>query len=192
MNTKIIMAALICTLPLAGCSNLISAGREEPIREDHGSRTVGSYVDDELIETKANVNLLEARASLQGSNVGVTSFNGLVLLTGQAPSEDIRYNIEQIVSNIRKVRRIHNEISISGTTSPIATANDLWLTAKVKSQLLVNESVPGHRIKVVTEAGTVYLMGLVTQTEADSAVAIVSTQKGVQRIVKIFEYIEHR
>lgn len=189
MNKKFIIATLICTLPLTGCSNLISAGREEPIQEDYGSRTVGSYVDDELIETKAHVNLLEAREQLQGAGISVTSFNGLVLLTGQAASEEIRQQAEQIVATVRKVRRVHNEIEISGTTSTIGSANDVWLTMKAKSQLLIDETVPGHRIKVVTENGTVYLMGLVTQAEADAAVGIVSNQGGVEKIVKIFEYI---
>jgi osmotically-inducible protein OsmY len=192
MRTPLLLSLLIGSLMLSGCANLISAGREEPIQEDHGNRTVGSYVDDELIETKAQVNLLEARNALQGASIGVTSFNGLVLLTGQAPSEEVRQTAEQIVSQVRKVRRIHNEVSISGTTSALATANDAWITSKAKAQLLINEAVPGHRIKVVTEAGTVYLMGLVTQSEADAAVAVVSNLGGVQRIVKIFEYISHR
>lgn len=192
MKTKILLSTLICTLTLSGCSSLISASREEPIKEDHGSRTVGAYVDDELIETKAKVNLLEAQERLQGASVGVTSFNGLVLLTGQAPSDQVRTDVEQIVSQIRKVRRVHNEIIVSGNTSSLATANDVWLTLKTKSQLLIDESVPGHRVKVVTESGTVYLMGLVTPEEADAAVAIVSQQSGVQKIVKIFEYIDRR
>lgn len=190
MNTKIIITALICALPLTGCSNLISAGREEPIQEDYGSRTVGSYVDDEVIETKANVNLLEVREQLQGASVGVTSFNGIVLLTGQAPSEEVHSFAEQVVASVRKVRRVHNEMNISGSSSTLKGANDVWLTLKTKSQLLVDEGVPGHRIKVVTENSTVYLMGLVTQSEADAAVNIVSGLGGVEKIVKIFEYID--
>lgn len=190
MNAKIAITALICTLTLSGCSNLISAGREEPIPEDYGSRTVGSYVDDEVIETKANVNLLEAREQLQGTSIGVTSFNGIVLLTGQAPSEEVRSFAEQVVANVRKVRRVHNEVSVSGSSSTLTSASDIWLTLKTKGQLLVDEGVPGHRIKVVTENGTVYLMGLVSQAEADAAVGIVSGLGGVEKIVKIFEYID--
>lgn len=190
MNTKLAIATLICSLTLSGCSNLISASREAPIPEDYGSRTVGSYVEDEVVETKAYVNLLEADSQLQGASVGVTSFNGIVLLTGQAPSEQVRNLAEQIVANVRKVRRVHNEIEVSGSTSTLNDASDVWLTLKTKSQLLIDEGVPGHRIKVVTENGTVYLMGLVSQAEADAAVGIVSGLGGVQKIVKIFEYID--
>ncbi|MGB0466363.1 MAG: BON domain-containing protein [Pontibacterium sp.] len=190
MNANYLLAALILSLPLSGCSNLISAGREAPIQEDHGSRTMGSYVDDELIETKARVNLLEAEEMLQGASVGITSFNGLVLLTGQAPSEGVRQHIEQIVGQLRKVRRIHNEISLSGTVSTLATASDTWLSLKAKSQLLADNQAPGNRIKVVTENGTVYLMGLVTQAEASAATTVISNISGVQKIVKIFEYID--
>ena len=81
-------------------------------------------------------------------------------------------------------------MNISGSSSTLKGANDVWLTLKTKSQLLVDEGVPGHRIKVVTENGTVYLMGLVTQSEADAAVNIVSGLGGVEKIVKIFEYID--
>ncbi|MGB0733449.1 MAG: BON domain-containing protein, partial [Pontibacterium sp.] len=125
-----------------------------------------------------------------GTNIAVTSYNGIVLLTGQASSDATRARAEQIVSEVSKVRRIYNEVTVSGTTSTLSTANDAWLTTKVKTQLLVDETVDGHRVKVVTESGTVYLMGLLTPTEADSVINIVRQIGGVQRIVKMFEYIE--
>ena len=190
---KIKKLALIGTLSLttllAGCSDIISAGREEPIQENPGHRTVGSYIDDEVIETLALVNLNKGSEEMKASNISVTSYNGLVLLTGQAPSETARVEAEQIVSQIRKVRKIHNEVKISGVSSTIARTNDLWITTKVKAQLLTNEAVNGSRIKVVTDGSTVYLMGLVSAQEAENAVNITRNISGVEKIVKVFEYV---
>ncbi|MGH1461385.1 MAG: BON domain-containing protein [Neptuniibacter sp.] len=174
---------------MSGCSQLISAGREEPIRENPGSRTVGSYIDDEVIETLSLVNLTKGSDEMKSSNISVTSYNGLVLLTGQAPSETARLEAEQIIAQIRKVRKIHNEIKIAGVSSTIARSNDLWITTKVKAQLLTNENIDGSRIKVVTDSSIVYLMGLVSAQEADSAINIVRGIAGVEKIVKVFEYV---
>jgi osmotically-inducible protein OsmY len=184
-----LIAGLSFTAILSGCSDVISASREEPIRENPGNRTVGAYIDDEVIETLSLVNLNKGSDEMKASNISVTSYNGLVLLTGQAPSETARVEAEQIVSQIRKVRKIHNEIKIAGVSSAIARSNDLWLTTKVKAQLLTNDAIEGSRIKVVTDSSTVYLMGLVTMQEADNAINIVRNIAGVEKIVKVFEYV---
>jgi len=184
-----LLTALSLSLTITGCSDLISASREAPIQENPGNRTVGSYIDDEVIETLALVNLKKGSEEMNSSNIGVTSYNGLVLLTGQAPSDTARLEAEQIVSKIRKVRKIHNEIKISGVSSAIARSNDLWITTKVKAQLLTNKKINGSRIKVVTDSSTVYLMGLVTAQEANDAISIVRGIAGVEKIVKVFEYI---
>lgn len=190
---KIKQLALISTLALStllsGCSDIISAGRENPIQENPGHRTVGSYIDDEVIETLSLVNLNKGSEEMKASNISVTSYNGLVLLTGQAPSQAARAEAEQIVSNIRKVKKIHNEIKISGISSGISRTNDVWITTKVKAQLLTNKAVNGARIKVVTDNSTVYLMGLVSTQEAENAVNITRNIAGVEKIVKVFEYV---
>ena len=191
INTKslLLITGISFSVLLSGCSDVISAGRQEPIKEDPGHRTVGSYIDDEVVETLSMVNLAKGSEQMEASNVSVTSYNGVVLLTGQAPSEAARSEAEQIVSQVRKVRKIHNEIKISGVSSAIARTNDTWLTTKVKAQLLTDESVDGARIKVVTDSSTVYLMGLVNTQEADTAVSIVRGIPGVEKIVKVFEYV---
>jgi osmotically-inducible protein OsmY len=191
INTKslLLITGISFSVLLTGCSDVISAGRQDPIKEDPGHRTVGSYIDDEVVETLSMVNLAKGSEQMEASNVSVTSYNGVVLLTGQAPSESARSEAEQIVSQVRKVRKIHNEIKISGISSAIARTNDTWLTTKVKAQLLTDESVDGARIKVVTDSSTVYLMGLVNTQEADTAVSIVRGIPGVEKIVKVFEYV---
>lgn len=191
INTKslLLITGISFSVFLTGCSDVISAGRQDPIKEDPGHRTVGSYIDDEVVETLSMVNLAKGSEQMEASNVSVTSYNGVVLLTGQAPNEAARSEAEQIVSQVRKVRKIHNEIKISGVSSAIARTNDTWLTTKVKAQLLTDKSVDGARIKVVTDSSTVYLMGLVNTQEADTAVNIVRGIPGVEKIVKVFEYV---
>lgn len=188
---KCITTACMLTT-LSGCSNLISASREEPIREDQGSRTIGAYVEDEVIENKTLVNLNKGSDTVKNSHISVTSYNGILLLTGQVPHGAAKRETEQIATQTRKVRKIHNELELSGPTSSIVRANDAYLTSRIKLQLLADESVEGGRIKVVTENSSTYLMGLVTEKEADRAVNIIRTIPGVQRIVKVFEYIPHR
>jgi osmotically-inducible protein OsmY len=187
---KKVLATLVMTTTLVtGCSTIVSSSREEPIREDVGNRTLGNIIEDEAIELKVMVNLSKGSAPLAQSHINVKSFNGQVLLTGQVPNEGVRQEAEQIVGQTREVQRIHNELEIAGPSSTIVRSNDIYLTSRVKLKLLSDKSIEGLRVKVVTENGIVYLMGLVSQREADQAVAIVREVPGVQRIVKVFEYV---
>jgi osmotically-inducible protein OsmY len=187
---KKVLATLVMTTTLVtGCSTIVSSSREEPIREDVGNRTLGNIIEDEAIELKVMVNLSKGSAPLAQSHINVKSFNGQVLLTGQVPNENVRQEAKQIVGQTREVKRIHNELEIAGPSSTIVRSNDIYLTSRVKLKLLSDKSIEGLRVKVVTENGIVYLMGLVSQREADQAVAIVREVPGVQRIVKVFEYV---
>lgn len=175
---------------LSACSSLISATRSGPIQEDYGKRSFGSFIDDGLIETKTRVNLKKANEQLKQAHIGVTSYNGVVLLAGQVPSAELRNLAGSVAGKVRNVKRVHNELAIAGPISLPARSNDSWLTTKVKSKLLASRSVKGRRIKVVTENGVVHLMGLVTRSEADKVVNVVKGTFGVQKIVRIFEYID--
>jgi osmotically-inducible protein OsmY len=186
---RLAIALITTSLLLTGCSNMISASREAPIQENLGSRTMGNFIEDEAIELKGMVNISKGSAPLAQSHISLTSFNGQVLITGQVPNESVKREAESVVNSIREVKRIHNELEIAGPTSTIVRSNDVYLTSRIKLQLLTNKSVEGLRIKVVTENGIVYLMGLVSQSEADRAVNVVRAVPGVQRIVKVFEYV---
>ena len=188
---KAFMPILVCTLALiSGCASTISAVREGPIESNQGIRSWGAWVDDQSIETVINVNLKKAPGEpFKGSHVVVTSFNGYVLLAGQVSSEHLKNLAEQIARGTKKVRKVYNEIEIAGPTTALTRSGDSWLTTKIKTKMTATEGFPASRIKVVTENGTVYLMGLVTTREADQAVAIVKDSYGVQKIVKVFEYI---
>jgi len=173
-----------------GCSHIIGAASDGPVTSDRGERTWGAAIDDEQIETLALVNIDKADPKLADSHISVTSYNAIVLLTGQVPSDSLRTQAGQIVGNINRVRQVYNELQIQGESSLLSRSNDSWLTSKVKSKLLVNGDIESGRIKIVTENGTVFMMGLLTRTEADRAVDVVRNTGGVLKVVKVFEYID--
>ncbi|RZI90987.1 MAG: BON domain-containing protein [Pseudomonas sp.] len=185
-----LMALTLC-LSLSGCSSVLTSTRDNPIEDDRGTRTIGSKIDDSLIETKVSVNVAKANPDLdKGSHIVVSSYNGVVLLAGQTPRADLKSLAEQTAGQVQRVKKVHNEIQVMQPSSILARNNDAWLTTKIKAQMLGDANVPGSRIKVITENGIVYLLGLVTQGEADAATSVVQSVSGVQKIVKLFEYID--
>ncbi|MNM59851.1 Osmotically-inducible protein Y precursor [compost metagenome] len=190
-RSPLILATLALSLTLGGCSSFLSATRDKPINDDRGTRTIGSKIDDSLIETKVAVNVAKADADLdRNSNVVVVSYNGVVLLAGQTPRADLKNKAEQAARSVQKVKTVHNELQILQPSSLAARSNDTWLTTKIKSQMLADANVPSSRIKVVTENGIVYMLGLVTKKEGDLATQVVQSVDGVQKIVRLFEYID--
>ena len=160
----------------------------------HDRRTTGSMLDDEGIEFKALNVLANDEELWESSHINVTSYNTVVLLSGEAPNATLRARAEELVSKINKVKRVHNEINIAAPSSFLSRSNDTLITTKTKSALVaVGEDVEGFdptRVKVVTEDSTVYLMGLLHRKEAEAVVERVRRVGGVQRVVKIFEYID--
>lgn len=175
---------------LSACSSIISATSDGPIQEDYGQRTWGSALDDRFIETKARVNLDKASTRLEQADIDVTSYNGVVLLAGQVADEDLKTLAGEVVRKIRKVRRVHNELEISGKISNFSNVNDSWISSKIRTKMLVSTAIQSSRIVVITENGTVYLMGLVTRDEGRRSANIAAETGGVRKVVQIFEYIE--
>lgn len=151
-------------------------------------RTTGVFVGDQEIELRAQKRLKEAFPKNAGS-ISTTSYNRQVLLTGQVQDEPIRTRAGEIVKGVPDVRAVYNELSVAGVASLSEDANDTAITSKVKARLLRDETVPGTKIKVVTEMAVVYLMGLVTQEEAHLATEIARTTNGVAKVVILFELI---
>ncbi|MCR8923704.1 BON domain-containing protein [Dasania sp. GY-MA-18] len=180
---------ILLTLNLQGCSKIISMTTDGPLDQDEGERTTGSVIEDEIIETKILVNLDKTDPQLAQSNISVTCYNGVVLLTGQVRDESLRQMAANVANDIRKVRKVHNEISVSGAISMVARSNDTWITTKLKSKMLIQPKIQGGRIKVVTENGTVYLMGLLTREEGARVADLARQTGGVQKVVILFEYI---
>jgi len=188
---RLSLLALTLCLSISGCSSVLTATRDNPIDDDRGTRTFGSKIDDSLIETKAAVNIAKASPDLdENSHIVVTSYNGIVLLAGQTPRADLKALAEKEASAVQRVKKVNNELQVIAPSSLLARNNDAWLTTKIKSQMLTDSAIPGSRIKVVTENGIVYLLGLVTQQEATRATNLVQGVSGVQKIVKLFEYID--
>lgn len=188
---RILFASLILfTTLLSGCSSFIAATSHGPLHEDYGRRTPGTAMDDDLIETKIAVNLSKVDASFEAAKVNVHAYNGVVLLVGQVPTEDMKNVALDIAQKTRKVRRVHNELEVAGPVSTLANANDTWITGKIKSKFLLSEEVQSDRVVVITENGVTFLMGLLTREEADRASDIARNTSGVRKVVRIFEIIE--
>jgi len=175
--------ALALIFTLTGCSVFT------PASEDYGKRSFGVYWDDQTTESRAKKVLRDAHPGLEDAHLSATSFNGVLLLTGQVPSEEAKEVAGKTVSELRHVKTVHNELQVAGPTSLVARSNDVWLSTKVKTALVTDETIEGSRVKVVTEDGVVYLMGLMTRDEADAVVEKARQVFGVQKIVKAFEYI---
>ncbi len=174
----------------SGCTAIVGGVNEDPIQIDPKERTWGSWLDDQTIETVATVNIQKADTGFSDTRIKTISFNGTLLLTGQVPKARLKTLAEETVKEIEHVKQVYNEITIGPVADLLVQSNDAWLTTKVKTGLISNDNVSADRIKVNTEKGTVYLMGLVTATEAQAAVNVTRNTYGVQKIVKVFEYIK--
>ena len=177
---------------LAGCASQGDDGSAATTEEKSGPpaaiQTLGNIIDDTRIETTGLVRLRRAGEGLKDGHLGVTSFRGVVLLTGQVRDEASKALASEVLSGIEDVKTVYNELTISGPTALLARSADAVITSKVKARLLANEAVRGLEIKVVTENGTVYLLGTVTRAEGEAATAAARAVGGVERVVRIFTY----
>lgn len=186
--SRLILAAMLFSLQ--GCASLVSGLSSDPVDQDHRYRTVGSRIEDHAIERKAIINLTRSMTDKDENRHVVVSWNGQVLLAGQVQSADQRIQSEKIVREIRRIVHVHNELAVGPPISGLTRLADAWITSRLKARLFLSSDLPGRRVKVVTENGVIYLMGLLTQAEADAVIEAARKTRGAQRIVKIFEYIK--
>lgn len=187
---RMMAASLPLLLLLQACVPVIVGGAAIGAGAAHDRRTLGSIIDDENIELKAAASIgLDAQLK-QLVHVNVTSMNGIVLLTGEAATLEARDQILTHVRAVNGVRRITNELRIAEPSSFGGRSKDSLITSAVKSRFLVTRNLDPTRVKVVTETSVVYLMGMVTHAEGDLAAELAATIEGVERIVKVFEYID--
>lgn len=175
---------------LAGCTTIVHKVTDKPVQPDPSKTSFGTSIDDFQIETLVGVNIKKAHPHLESAHVNVTSYNGVLLLTGEVANATLRAIAGDTARRFRGVRQVHNEIQIQGATSLLSRANDTWLATKVRSKLIARKDIQAKRIKVVTENGVIYLMGLLKPAEAEKAAQVASTTGGAKRVVKVFEYIE--
>ena len=187
MNTpKLILTCTLLAL-LQGCAAAVVAGGATAVTSANDRRTLGAQIDDKNAVLKAQRALADDALTAEGSNINVTSYNGVLLLTGQTRSEQIRQQAQALVSKIDGVRDVQNQIRLGNNTAMTTRTRDGWISTKVKTQLLADEQVSGLNIKVVTENAEVFLMGIVSAQEAAKAVDIARHVDGVARVVQAFE-----
>ena len=176
---------------LASCSTiLVNTTNRDGMQEDPTERTAGAIVEDRSIETKIAVNMQAIEPAFRKSSFDVVSHNGVVLLIGQVESNELKSKATEIASQASaKIKRIHNEIEVSGRTGILSRSNDTWIATKVRTLMLANAEVPSGQVRVVVENGAVYLMGIISQSEGDNAANIARNVTGVTKVVKVFEYL---
>ena len=172
-----------------GCAQIISVTTSEPIQINTNKRTLGTKINDQQLETIARVNLNNTSEQLEKAHINIDSFNGLVLLTGQVPSEQLRNLAGDTVGKINSVRQVHNEMTAGTPTDFQTRSKDSWITTKIKTKLVAS-SIQSRRIVIITEAKTVFLMGLVSRYEADRITDVAKNTSGVKQVVKVFEYVD--
>ncbi|MDN5752299.1 MAG: BON domain-containing protein [Nitrosospira sp.] len=186
-NQKWLLLLVLLFPFLQGCGLLIATGVGTGVAVSQDRRTSGTFVEDEGIELKSARRISEKFGNKV--HVNVTSFNRNVLLTGEAPIENVRKEIGDLVRRIEHVRNVTNEIAIAEISTFMSRSNDTLITSKVKGRFMDAGKFQINHVKVVTENGVVYLLGLANRKEVESAVEIASSTNGVRKVVKVFEYL---
>jgi osmotically-inducible protein OsmY len=186
-RARLALVAVLAALLVSGCAAVAVGAVAGGAMVAADRRPPDVMVSDERIEQQASSRIGE-RLKDQG-HVNVTSFNRQVLLTGEAATEPLKQEAERITQGVPEVRSVLNEIAIAPPSSLGARSNDAYITSIVKSRMVAANKFNPIHVKVVTEAGSVYLMGLVTRREAEDATQIARTTSGVRRVVRVFEYI---
>ena len=173
-RNPLILVTLALGLVLGGCSN----------------RSIGNKIDDQFLEPNVANAISRSHPDLTGptSHIVVTAYNGVILLAGQTPRADLKEKAAQVANGVQGVKKLHNELQVLQPTSALARSNDALITSKIKTLMLADSKVPSAKVKVVTENGIVYLMGLVTRAEGSAATNVASGASGVQKIVTLYQY----
>lgn len=188
-SAPVLAIALTASLAatLSACVPLVVGGAAMSAMVAVDRRTSGAQLEDEGIELRGASRLREAFGDR--AHINITSYNRQVLLTGEVPNEAAKQQAEQVIARVENVKTIVNELAAAGNTTLVQRSGDVLITGKVKASLVDAKDLFAGAFKVVTERGTVFLMGRVTPREADRATAIARQIEGVQRVVRIFEVI---
>lgn len=187
MNRRFVVVAVAAAFVLQGCVPIVlGAGGAAAYSSLEDRRSTGTQIDDESIEVRASNRISDRFGS--NVHVNVTSYNRIALITGEVPDERSREEAEKIVRAVPQVRDVTNDLQVAGISSYMSRTNDSYLTSKVRGRLLDTKRASPVHIKVVSESGVVYLMGVVTEGEADEVVDITRNTGGVRKVVKVFEY----
>lgn len=186
LATGLLLTAVLLPM-LQGCLPMLAAGASGSAMAAFDRRSLGTQTDDETIEWKASARVSEKFSD--NAHVNFVSFNRKVLISGEVPSAEARVEIEQIVAGVPQVQGVYNELTVGPVTSFSTRSSDSYITTRVKGRFVDSGKVNSAHIKVVTEASIVYLLGLVTQPEADAAITVARTTSGVKKVVTLLEII---
>ena len=189
LRTLALLALLGLAPQLQGCIEMAVVGAGAAALASDDRRSIGAQTEDKDIDLRGESRVNERFGDKV--HINVTSYNRNVLITGEASDAATKAQVERVVREIPNVRGIVNEIQVAGVSSYSARGNDSYLTSKVKARFIDNGgNFQANQVKVVTEGSVVYLLGLVTRKEAEAAVEIARTTGGVQKVVRVFEYVE--
>ena len=187
-NNRKLLLPIAAVIILQGCAAAAVIGIAGTASVINDRRTVGSLIDDQSIESKAAIRIADAPTLSEQIHITTTSVNGTVLTVGQAPTIGLKNQALNMIKSIDGVVLFHDQVRISKPTSLATRTKDVWLTSKVKANLITNDKVDGTAVKVITENSEVFLMGLVTANEANIAVDVARNITGVKKVYKAFEY----
>ena len=188
LGMSVAITAGFTVVSLSGCVPVVAGGIGAGILMAEDRRTSGTYIMDEEIELKTSSRVREDFG--ENTRVSTTSFNRRVMLTGQVPNDEVRAKVEEIAKAVPNVRMVQNELGVGAVSGFTTRTNDSFITTKVKARFLDDERFSAHHVKVVTDSGTVYLMGMVKQEEGNAAAEVAARTAGVSKVVKVFEYMD--
>ncbi|GMU47369.1 MAG: BON domain-containing protein [Pseudomonadales bacterium] len=189
-NGKYLLAICGLLVLLSGCASTLSKVTDKPFQESQAQPTIGTSVDDLKMETLIAANIKKAHPQLDSAHVNVHSFNRVVLLTGEVPNEEMKNLAGDTARAYRGAREVYNELQVRTNTGMLARSNDSWLATKVRTRLVAEKNLNTRGIEVIVEDSVVYLMGKTTRRDANLMATIASRIGGVQRVVKVFEYLD--
>ena len=190
LKLKLVLLFICSLLLIQACAPVIVAGAATGVAVMHDRRSSGAVLDDQGMEYHIGNALYGSKEMYAVSHINILSYNGVVLMTGEVPTEAFKQQAEDIVKQTENIKGYHNELVVAESSALSSRSNDTWITSKLKTNLTTDQGIDPFFIKVVTERGVVYLLGIVSQAEAQTAVDIAVQVAGVQRVVKIFEYTD--
>ncbi len=192
MNFRMACAVIVSTFMLQGCigAAVVAGTAAVATKTATDPRTVGTQVDDTTLVSRVDSAIAKDAQLKKEARIVSTAYQGKVLLTGQAPTQELSNRAKQIAVGVEGATEVYNEIRLGQPVSLSTASSDTWITTKLRSQLLTSDTVKSSNIKVTTENGEVFLLGLVTQQEGDSAAQIASKISGVKHVTKAFGYVK--
>ena len=186
-----IFLSFLSMMIVSSCSTiLVNTTNREGMQENPARRTPGAVVEDQSIETIIAVNLKADGLAFRETRFNVVSHNGVVLLVGQIESGSMKQKATEIISKASsKIKRIHNELEITEKKGILSRGNDTWIATKVRALMIANDQISANQVRVVVENGAVYLMGILTESEGNTAANVARNVVGVTKVIKVFEYI---